>query len=107
MRLGQEVRSAETFRHWLNQMGSSLVVPPDVRRLARYQDTAGEDVIPREEKTLTGTIKSNIPWLRQGEKIDIARMKKWDLGRLTEAVNKAPEGILKRQRRCDPVRCLG
>ena len=95
MRLGQETRSAETFRHWLNQMGSSLVVPPDVRRLARYQDTAGEDVIPRDEKTLTGTIKSNIPWLRQGEKIDIARMKKWDLGRLSEAVNKAPEGVLK------------
>ena len=63
VRLGEAARSAETFRHWLNQMAESLVVPPDVRRLARYQDTAGEDVIPREEKTLTGTIKSNIPWL--------------------------------------------
>ena len=31
----------------------------------------------------------------QSEKIDISRMKRWDLGRLTEAVNKASEGVLK------------
>ena len=92
-RLELGFRSADTATKKLAELGTSLVVPPDVANVARWTDkdipgfhpVAGEQ-IPRKPETAGDVFKMSIPGLRQEVPEDNKREKKELKGKLVESV---------------------
>lgn len=89
------LRSDEGVSKKVSKTVESFIIPPDVRRIAKSQDKAEDEQIPREQKTLKQTIQGSIPGQRQKLSLDTAKFKNMDITRMAEIVEKAPKGTFK------------
>ena len=94
LRLAESKKDGGKF--WM-QFAESLVTPPDVRRIAKAMDKAGEEQTPREQKTLGQVLQGSVPGQRGKLPLDVGKMKFMTIDRVAEIVQNAPEGTINRQ----------
>lgn len=82
----------------MGKFGSSLIVrslliPPDVGRLAKMGDKAGNEVIPRKEDTFGRILQGSTPGLRTDVPVDVNRFKRMPYDRAKELYENAPSRV--------------
>jgi len=94
-KMAEGFRSRESFRNWANQFAESLLMPPDIRRISKYLDRAGDQQIPREQKEFWSQVmRGDIPGQRKNLPVDIAKVKKMQLDQLAEIMENAPGDVV-------------
>jgi hypothetical protein len=89
MRLAESKKDDGKF--W-RQFAEGLIVPPDVRRISKAMDKAGEEQVPREQKTLKQTIQGSIPGQRSKLPLDMTKIRSLPLDRMADVIENAPQG---------------
>jgi hypothetical protein len=70
-------------------------MPPDIRRISKYMDRAGDQQIPREQKEFWSQVmRGDIPGQRKNLPVDIAKVKKMQLDQLAEIMENAPGDVV-------------
>ena len=78
---------------FVSEFVKSLIIPPDFNRAAKSGDMAGEELIPREQKSLGQILKGGIPGMRNDLPVDVAAFKRLPLSRATEVYDNAPPSL--------------
>jgi len=95
VRMAESTRSEASARTWANQFAESLLMPPDIRRISKYMDRAGDQQIPREQKEFWSQVmRGDIPGQRKNLPVDIAKVKKMQLDQLAEIMENAPGDVV-------------
>ena len=94
LRMATAAESPEGREKFGAQLLESLVTPPDVRRIARRMDKAGEEQIPREQKTLGQILQGSVPGQRSKLPLNIGTIQRMTVDRIAELVEKAPPGTI-------------
>ncbi len=95
VRMAEATRSEASARTWANQFAESLLMPPDIRRISKYMDRAGDQQIPREQKEFWSQVmRGDIPGQRKNLPVDIAKVKKMQLDQLAEIMENAPGDVV-------------
>jgi len=92
IRMAEGITSPEAAGHRFNLFLEGMFIPPDVRRLAKWQDTAGDLVVPRERKTASQAFMASVPGLRRKLPVDINAIKRMDISKVAELIENAPAG---------------
>ena len=94
-RMIEAAKTTEGIGKWTTELGESMVIPPDVRRLALSQDMAGEVQIPREQKTPKQILMAATPGQRKKLPLDTKAVQRMPVDKMAELIEKAPPGTIK------------
>ena len=106
LRMAEGVSSPEAAGQRFNFFLEGMFIPPDVRRIAKWQDMAGDLVIPRERKTFVQAFMASIPGERRKLPVDIASIKRMDISKVAELIENAPEGTFKGATKTDMYKLM-
>ena len=82
LQMVESARNYEGLSKFARQIAESQVIPPDIRRISKSQDTAGDVQIPREQKTLGQTLQGSVPFQRQKLPLDVGKFKTMGIDRM-------------------------
>ncbi len=79
-------------------MVESLLVPPDLRKVSKGMDQAGDMQIPRKADTLTELLRADIPGQRAKMELDMKKVKKMQLDQMAVLMENAPDDVIQQIR---------
>ena len=94
VRMGEALRTSETAGKWGAQLTESMIVPPDLRRVSKAMDKAGDQQIPREQNTLGQMLLGDIPGQRSNLPLDMVKVKRMQLDKLADIMENAPSYVV-------------
>ncbi len=94
VRMGEAMRTAESAGQWGGQFAESLLVPPDLRRISKMTDMAGDEQIPREQRNLWQILQADIPGQRGKLPLDMAKVKRMQIDKLADIMENAPSDVV-------------
>ena len=98
LRVAGSIRSTDNLSKWSNEMVESLLVPPDLRKVSKGMDQAGDMQIPRKADTLTELLRADIPGQRAKMELDMKKVKKMQLDQMAVLMENAPDDVIQQIR---------
>lgn len=103
VRMAEGLISPDAAGKRFYQFTEGLIIPPDMRRLAKWQDMAGDQIVPRQTNTFLRVLMASVPGMRRQLPVDINSIQRMDISKIADLVEKAPEGTFKGSDKADIV----
>ena len=93
VRTGESLKTAESAGKFFGQFGESLIIPPDLRKISKSMDKAGDEQIPREQENFLQILQGSIPGQRKKLPLNMKKVARMQIHQLANIMENAPSYV--------------